>query len=150
MATVYKQVADLLAKQTFDIIESDGGWPDVNWLIANELLRDYDDFIRHKSIDGLVAQIKNCLGHSIDFCENTLRVNLYRGNTDGGKGKRLEFITPNPEYKRAKEQDYQRMKRGLERKILKCTRDVARRLPEIGAQQLVEEGRLLMENSLSS
>ena len=150
MATIYKQVAELLAKQTFDLDESDGGWPDVNWLIANELLRDYDDFIRHKSIDGMVAQIKNCLCHSIDYCENTLRVNLFRGNTEAGKGKRIAFITPDPEYKRAKEQDYQRMWRRLERQIIKSTRDVERRLPEIGAQRLIEEGRLLMENSLSS
>jgi hypothetical protein len=147
MATIYKQVAVALAENTFDIIEAEGGFPNISWLIARHLLRDYDEFIRHKSIDGMVAQVSNCIDKAIDYCENTLGVKIYRGYTKGGKGKLLEFITPDPNYKAAKEQDFQRMWRGVERKVTKAKHDVVKRHPEIGLDRLLTEGRLLMDNT---
>ena len=127
---IYKEVGKALSEETFDWVEADGGWPDVNWLIANYLLSEYDEFSKHRMRDGMVGQIKNCIAFAIGFSEETLGVKIYRGYTDGGNGKKLAFITPDPEYKRAKDQDYLRMMRNCERIIVKSKTDVERRFPE--------------------
>jgi hypothetical protein len=142
---IYKEVGKALSENTFDWEEAEGGWPDVNWLIVNYLLRNYDDFTRHKMADGFVAQVKNCLAFSIDYSEQVLGVKIYRGYTDGGQGKRLAFITPDPDYKEAKEKDYSRIWRGVERKIVKAKTDVERRLPGVGKERLISDTHSLLD-----
>jgi len=142
--SIYKEVGRALAENTFDWEEAEGGWPDVNWLIANHLLRNHDEFSRHRLRDGMVAQIKNCISFAISYAEETLGQKIYRGYVDGGHGKRLAFVTPDPTYKKAKEQDYQRIWRGVERVVMKAKTDVARRLPDIGRERLINDSRNLL------
>lgn len=126
----FKEVAKAISQNTFDYEEAEGGWPDISWLIANHLLNEFDEFSKHKLRDSMVGRIKQCLPHSIDYCEHDLGVKIYRGYTADGVGRKLAFITPEPAYKNSKDKDYERIMKGLGTKIAKAQGDVVRRLPE--------------------
>lgn len=114
----FKEVAKAISQNTFDYEEAVGGYPDINWLIVEHMLKDYDAFSRHRLMDGMVGKVKRCLAFSIDHAENVLGVKIYLGYTLSGEGKKLAFITPDPVYKDAKEQNYARIMRGVERKLI--------------------------------
>lgn len=140
----FKEVANAISQNTFDYEEAIGGYPDINWLIVEYMLEGYDKFTRHRMMDSMVGKVKQCLAISIDHAENVLGVKIYRGYTLGGVGKKLAFITPDPVYKDAKEQDYARIMRGVERKLLKAHDDVERRLPEFNEGRFIADSRTLI------
>lgn len=144
----FKEVAKAISQNTFDFEEADGGWPDINWLIANYMLKDCDEFNKHRLRDSMVGKIKQCLAFAIDHAENVLLIKIYRGYTLDGVGKKLAFITPDPAYKDAKEQDYVRIMRGVGRKLMKAQGDVERRMPEYIENRFIEDTHNILRPQL--
>lgn len=144
----FKEVAKAISQNTFDFEEADGGWPDINWLIANYMLKDCDEFNKHRLRDSMIGKIKQCLAFAIDHAENVLLIKIYRGYTLDGVGKKLAFITPDPAYKDAKEQDYVRIMRGVGRKLMKAQGDVERRMPEYIENRFIEDTHNILRPQL--
>ena len=144
--TIYQQIAARISIKTFDLTESDGGFPNLGWVIANDILiaMGLTEYQRFQALSGLAGQVNRNLDQAIKYVEKS-GVRIYRGNTQEGRGKLLEFITPDPEYKAAQQQDYNRMLRNMTRSISSTIRNVERRLPEYSKGQLISDSNRILE-----
>lgn len=123
----YKRVGRAIKeKETFDWSEEGGGWPSIKWVIANYMLRDYSEWERHRLIDSYVGQMD--LYKSIDWLESQ-GMAIYRHRVRGGKGRNLEFITTNAQYKQAKIKEYERLWKQWDDVTDKVKYSLRKRLP---------------------
>lgn len=132
---IYKKIGNALVSNTFDLRETDKGWPNINYMIADYLLKDDNDYLRLLQLKELALQVGQNMAFGIDYAESVHGVKIYRGYMKDGKGKMIAFITPDAQYMNAKEKDFSRIFKGAENKYNKSINDVNRRFPEVGADK---------------
>ena len=109
----YKQVASSI-QNTFDLKTDTGGFPNIHWLIGKEMLKNESDFYQQKYLSMTVKKIKTCLHHAIRYLGGK-GISIY--TYIPSKGKKIIFLTNDPEYKKAKEKDYIRSARKVTQQV---------------------------------
>lgn len=132
---IYQRIGNALANNTFDLITNTEEWPNINYVIADFLLKDESGYSRLQQLPALAKRVGQNLAWGIDYAENQLGTKIYRGYMNEGTGKLLAFITPNAKYRDAQERDYARIFKGTEAKYNKSLSDIEKRYPEDGVER---------------
>ena len=104
----YKRLAEHIVEQiTFDMRSDTEGYPTIHWLISRSLLSKYTEFERHQLLNSYVTNVKNSLYLAIEYLEQ-IGIYAYRSIPKGSKN--IQFLTIDPDYEKAKQEDFDRQK----------------------------------------
>ncbi len=123
------------AKGTFDLKDNPKGHPTIHWLIAEYILKDNPATVGYKS---LLRDYAKAIARSLDSVIKELskkhQTCVYRGT---GISPRIEFVTTNPSYRNAKEEDCKRDAKRFGNHVVIFVEKHPRYLPEVLTKQLL-------------
>jgi len=118
----------ILEHQTFDLTLDEGGWSTISHLIALEMLSNCTDADRHYRLDYYVGKVKRNLNSAL-YLLRERDIPVYRISSDGSKA--IDVLTIDPEYKRAKEKEYLRIRRYVKKAVDSQMRQLASVRPDL-------------------
>lgn len=135
----------LIEATTFDLLASQDEWPTIHYLIANHVLRHCSEYERFNRLNGKVKEIRVNLASAIKHLEENLGKKVFRGITEEGEGKNIEFITLDANYRDAKQTEYSRLMNRYKHTTIAIVEQVAHRLPPSKEAKMINEGIKLLE-----
>lgn len=127
------RLGQALTMRSFDLDDDPYGYPDLNWVIARFMLADIEGRDEYGIGQGLwqgayPKRVKESIPHAIAYVQEKLKKPVYRIRLEGQRPTRV--ITVDAEYRNAKEEEYNRIRRGVEQKVAAAFRQLSKVAPD--------------------
>ena len=101
-------------KETFSLLNNEGQYPTIHWVIARSMLEDFSEFDRHQLLTHKAGQVKRSLEAAINYLQDN---NIVVYKSIGANKRNIEFVTTDPDYKHARDKDFRRRTNNLKKHL---------------------------------